>query len=556
MALLSLAGVATGLADSESNFWSNRRQLIIGGNQASSFEHTHQVAISTKPKLQESTFHCGGSLLAADVVLTAAHCFKDALHCFSDDGGDALVWDRTVSPGSSCHLAWADYHVGVHRYELGHPDAHNEHPECSDTIRVERVTIHNYYDDYTEENDVALLHLAHSAPCVVDGKSGKSDLITLPSRNAKKAEWDNQFAVATGWGDRDEQPSSARGKEFDFPSALHELTLKVLNLKDCRAKYDWGASWTPGARARGTAHPQLSPPLLPPSPQVQAGGPGLARLLRDDLRAISRRADARHRAGRLGRAARAHAVQRAAAADRDCQLGRLDPRLPRRLHARLALRRVDRSTRRRPPAAAAADLGARVAAERARLSALPTPPPQPDEDDPSYASWVPPALRHSLVRACRYDAESAGVCGGGVLCEAHNDVGFLTFDACAATPGLEALRRADGLWVPVEEAAAQPGGELVLIVMVGDTLGYLTKDYYTPCRHRVVRPPDGARIGLPFLFRGRSDAVLNTRPALDAAAAAGRRAHLAEMETTTIKELPAFASAKSILRNWFKSVKA
>ena len=208
------------------------------------------------------------------------------------------------------------------------------------------------------------------------------------------------------------------------------------------------------------------------------------------------------------------------------------------------------------PAAAAADLGARVAAERARLSALPTPPPQPDEDDASYASWVPPALRHSLVRACRYDAESAGVCGGGVLCEAHNDVGFLTFDACAATPGLEALRRADGLWVPVEEAAAQPGGELVLIVMVGDTLGYLTKDYYTPCRHRVVRPPDGARIGLPFLFRGRSDAVLNTRPALDAAAAAGRRAHLAEMETTTIKELPAFASAKSILRNWFKSVKA
>ena len=113
------------------------------------------------------------------------------------------------------------------------------------------------------------------------------------------------------------------------------------------------------------------------------------------------------------------------------------------------------------------------------------------------------------------------MCGGGVLCEAHNDVGFLTFDACAATPGLEALRRADGLWVPVEEAAAQPGGELVLIVMVGDTLGYLTKDYYTPCRHRVVRPPDGARIGLPILFRGRSDAVLNTRPALDAASAAG-----------------------------------
>ena len=32
-------------------------------------------------------------------------------------------------------------------------------------------------------------------------------------------------------------------------------------------------------------------------------------------------------------------------------------------------------------------------------------------------------------------------------------------------------------------------------------------------------------------------------------------AHLAEMETTTIKELPAFDSAKSILRNWLRSSK-
>ena len=60
---------------------------------------------------------------------------------------------------------------------------------------------------------------------------------------------------------------------------------------------------------------------------------------------------------------------------------------------------------------------------------------------------------------------------------------------------------------------------------------------------------------MPFLFRGRSDAVLNTRPAREAAAAAGRDVHLAEMETTTIKELPAFDSAKSILRGWFRSSK-
>ena len=30
------------------------------------------------------------------------------------------------------------------------------------------------------------------------------------------------------------------------------------------------------------------------------------------------------------------------------------------------------------------------------------------------------------VRACRYDSTNEGVYGSGVLCEAHNDVGFLT----------------------------------------------------------------------------------------------------------------------------------
>ena len=117
----------------------------------------------------------------------------------------------------------------------------------------------------------------------------------------------------------------------------------------------------------------------------------------------------------------------------------------------------------------------------------------------------------------------------------NDDVGFITLDACASTAGLEAFRRADNLWVPVETAPPPPGGELVLLAMVGDTLGRLTANYYAPCKHRVVAPTSGERIGLPFLFRGRSDAVLNTKPMRDACAAKGRKAHLAEMETTTIK---------------------
>ena len=173
----------------------------------------------------------------------------------------------------------------------------------------------------------------------------------------------------------------------------------------------------------------------------------------------------------------------------------------------------------------------------------------PGEDAP------PPSLSHSLIRVCRYDADDEGVYGSNVLCEQHNDVGFITLDACASTPGLEAVRRADGLWIPVEQAPPPPDGSVVLLVMVGETLSRLTADYYAPCKHRVVAPAVGERIGLPFLFRGRSDAVLNTRPTRDKCAASGRAAHLAEMETTTIKELPAFDSAKSILKGWFRSAK-
>ena len=172
------------------------------------------------------------------------------------------------------------------------------------------------------------------------------------------------------------------------------------------------------------------------------------------------------------------------------------------------------------------------------------------------SSDVPPTLGHSLIRLCKYDPEDEGVYGSNVLCEQHNDVGFITLDACASVAGLEVLRRADGMWVPLEEAPKPADGSLIVVAMVGDTLGRLTANYYAPCKHRVVQPPSGVeRIGLPFLFRGRSDAVLNTQPTRDKCKREGRAAHLADMETTTIKELPAFDSARAILRGWFRGTK-
>ena len=42
-------------------------------------------------------------------------------------------------------------------------------------------------------------------------------------------------------------------------------------------------------------------------------------------------------------------------------------------------------------------------------------------------------------------------------------------------------------WVPVEEAPRRDDGSLVLVAMVGDTLGRLSANYYAPCKHRVVQ---------------------------------------------------------------------
>jgi isopenicillin N synthase-like dioxygenase len=164
-----------------------------------------------------------------------------------------------------------------------------------------------------------------------------------------------------------------------------------------------------------------------------------------------------------------------------------------------------------------------------------------------------PSLRHSLVRACRYVAGVPGVGGSTVQCDEHTDVGFLTLDAHANAPGLELRRRADRQWLPAE--AAGGASCATLAVMVGDTLARATAGYYEATPHRVHAPPSGERIGLPFLLRGRLDAVLDTRAPHAAAAAAGRTARLARMESSTIKDLPSLDAAQSILQNWFRSSK-
>ena len=92
---------------------------IIGGNKASKGRYSYAVS------LQDGIGHfCGGTLIATDVVLTAAHC----------QGGN--------------------YDVVVNRYDLNSNDG--------ETISIDYEVPHPKYNDKTTDNDFNLVFLRYS----------------------------------------------------------------------------------------------------------------------------------------------------------------------------------------------------------------------------------------------------------------------------------------------------------------------------------------------------------------------------------------------------------
>jgi hypothetical protein len=161
---------------------------IVGGTEADQGEYPSAAYV------ESTLFSCGGTLLAADKVLTAAHCVEML----------------------GVEVPAADLSVCLGEVDLNDCDA-------ADTYGVTDVDVHESYNEATNQNDVAMLTLEALAPLeplrLVDSSESA---LWVPGTDA----------TIVGWGQtEDGDPSSAS-------DVLLEAVVPIVSDPDCEADYD------------------------------------------------------------------------------------------------------------------------------------------------------------------------------------------------------------------------------------------------------------------------------------------------------------------------------
>jgi len=160
---------------------------IVGGSAATAGQFPFQVAL-----LESGSLFCGGVLINANTVLTAAHCSVDY-------------------SASSVKVR-----AGSLKYASG-----------GTLVSVSKIVVHPDYDSNTIDNDIALWQLATAIPT-----SSTIGYATLPVQGSDPAS--GTSTTVSGWGLTSEGGST-------LPASLRYVSVPVVSRATCRSEYGTSA---------------------------------------------------------------------------------------------------------------------------------------------------------------------------------------------------------------------------------------------------------------------------------------------------------------------------
>ncbi|HAJ38509.1 MAG TPA: hypothetical protein DCL15_22815 [Chloroflexi bacterium] len=173
-----------------------RQGLIVGGEPAAVGELPWQVAVHPGPYL------CGGTLIASQWVVTAAHCVID------DTGA-------VMAPG--------DIEVVAGEYNRSQNDGTEQQRN------VTAVYVHPDYDPFgSNDSDIALLQLA--SPVTLGPSVGVIPLVSSPTHDALVAP--GVSSLVSGWGATSEGGSTA--------NILQKVRVPIVSNATCNTAYGGG----------------------------------------------------------------------------------------------------------------------------------------------------------------------------------------------------------------------------------------------------------------------------------------------------------------------------